>query len=84
VRCLHLTDAWSAGRVEAPDLFKAAAALHRNDVDAIAIRGIGVLTAAAQQLGWRRRPLDAPIFWSTAAHAARMEQIVGFYSDNDA
>lgn len=84
IRCLQIVDAWSTAAADGKEILKDMAALHKKDADALTIRGLGDLTAAAASLRWRRRPLEAPSFWWTPPHAARLENLADFYPDSGA
>jgi len=82
LRCLHLADAWSSGPPGGPEILRAITSLHRGHADAVVIRAHAGMTPAAASLGWRRRPLEAPVFQWAAAHAARLEHFGDFYPDS--
>lgn len=84
IRCLQITDAWTArGPCSAPAL-QAVVASHRRHVDAVTVRGLGSLVSAAQSLRWRPRGLAAPMFWWSPAHAAGMTALAELYPDSGA
>ena len=84
IRCLQITDAWSAAEYPAVAAVEAVVALHRKDADAIALRGRGALAAAAAALGWRRRILSAPVLWWASTHASRLDSLTELYPDSGA
>ncbi len=82
LRCLQIADAWSAGPCGSPEILQAVTARHRHDADAAVIRCHGGMAESASRLGWRARPLEAPVFQLSTAHAARMATFGEFYPDS--
>ncbi|HEX2746631.1 MAG TPA: hypothetical protein VHM91_01430 [Verrucomicrobiales bacterium] len=84
IRCLQITDAWSAAEYPAVAAVEAVVALHRKDADTLALRGRGALATAAEALGWRRRVLSAPVLWWASTHASRLDSLPELYPDSGA